>query len=74
MSRRVVALANPYLRCTECFAWVEGFYADTGELVPCIHPGFCMNVCTSWSPVDGCCCEQSFGIRLHPLRRPGDEP
>jgi len=73
-TRRVVALANPYLRCHECFAWVEGFLADTGELLPCIHPASAMHsVCPSWSPVDGCCCEATIGLRLHPLRRPGDD-
>jgi hypothetical protein len=63
-----VSFANPYLRCIHCGERAEGYHDNErcgchqeSWNVPCEHPVGSISACPSWSPVDGCICEQSHG-------------
>lgn len=58
---RLVLFADSYKRCLTCGEWVEGYFdlpegSGAPVLVPCGHASY-RDVCASWSPVDGCGCE-----------------
>lgn len=50
--------ADPYKRCLQCHAWIDGALDAPGPLtlVPCEHQSDYRDVCPSWGPVDGCRC------------------
>lgn len=67
-----VEFANPYLRCDQCKEWVTGFHdpdkcgCDTYTVnVPCCCRSGSTSVCPSWSPVDGCQCQEVLGSVGH---------
>jgi hypothetical protein len=62
---KTVAFANPNLRCGDCDTPVAGFTWFTHELVPCGHVAAVVDTCPSWSPVDGCSCEDMLGKIKH---------
>lgn len=51
-----MAFANPYLMCLECRCRVTDVTGN--ENVPCGHTADYEAVCPSWSPVDGCTCDE----------------
>jgi hypothetical protein len=60
-----VVLANPYLQCGQCGAWVTAFHLPekcgcestaSWYNVPCLHQSDSRSACMSWGPVDGCQC------------------
>lgn len=53
-----INFADPYKKCLQCGAWVDGALDAPGPLilVPCEHQSDYRDVCPSWSPVDGCGC------------------
>ena len=78
----ITTFANPFLRCDECGQSVEGVVALVGnptgcnhicDNVPCGHRGSTSS-CPSWSPVDGCRCQEHLGHVPHPAAngRPSD--
>ncbi len=68
-----VEFANPYLVCNQCGGWITGALDNPGPsiLMPCEHRMSYHDVCPSWSPVDGCLCQEMFGKVDHaePPRR-----
>jgi hypothetical protein len=71
-----VQFADPYKVCNECGGWVTGAVmlstaqpgrSGGGKLVvlPCEHERGYEDVCPSWSPVDGCQCEEHLGHVPH---------
>lgn len=61
-----VTLANPHLSCVTCTTPVAGFHDpercgpgcdEPSGNNPCGHAGLTSR-CPSWSPVDGCMCEE----------------
>lgn len=66
----VEEFADPHLVCTECGRHVEGYVVAPGrpedmENWPCRHK-WMANLCPSWSPVDGCLCQEHLGHVDHP--------
>lgn len=64
-----IPFADPYTVCNECGGWITGYRAigATRKLVtvPCEHECGYESVCPSWSPVDGCCCQEHLGRVPH---------
>lgn len=65
-----VQLANPYLVCEHCGESVPRWHAEeecgcsAGDWnEPCRHPAGTENLCPSWSPVDGCTCQEAHNAR-----------
>lgn len=63
-----VTFANPYLICDLCRAWVTRWHnndkcvcPEECWLEPCSHNAEAVSACPSWSPVDGCQCQQHLG-------------
>lgn len=63
-----VRFANPYLRCDQCGTRVRHWHnsdkcgCDAGSWnKPCEHNASVTSVCPSWSPVDGCQCQEVLG-------------
>ena len=66
--------ANPFLVCNECERSVTGYIIVTDEYAsdhienwanyPCLHIGI-TSQCPSWSPVDGCRCQEHLGSVEH---------
>lgn len=67
--------ANPYIACEQCRERVVGMH-DNLRNVPCGHKANWRSVCPSWSPVDGCCCQEHLGRVEHglPLDRTAPGP
>lgn len=69
----IVELANPFLTCTTCSAWVTGWHNNdqcgcdsTWWNAPCgCERAGTTSVCPSWGPVDGCQCQRIFGSVDH---------
>lgn len=68
-----VSFANPYLVCELCHQPVPRWHDpdkcgcgghDWNE--PCGHPAGISDTCPSWSPVDGCQCQEVLGRVEHP--------
>lgn len=59
--------ADPYKTCRDCGGWVTGVLDRPGPFVvlPCRHQSGYVNVCPSWSPVDGCRCLETLGSVRH---------
>jgi len=64
--------ADPFIRCDECGKRAEGFVVDPhpdseidGANWPCGHKAAADTVCPSWSPVNGCQCEEHLGKVEH---------
>ena len=59
--------ANPHLRCEQCGQRVESWLDKPGPLEnePCGHEADYRNDCPSWSPVDGCQCQEHLGHVPH---------
>lgn len=67
-----VTFADPFLVCDECRNRVTGFHDPehcgcTGDfhLLPCNHVAEPVSTCPSWSPVDGCRCQEHLGHVPH---------
>lgn len=67
-----VSFANPYLICDLCRQPVPRWHnhdkcgCDAGFWVdPCAHKAEAVSVCPSWSPVDGCRCQEALGSVDH---------
>jgi hypothetical protein len=50
--------ANPYLACEKCGRKVTS--RPWGRNQPCGHTASFESVCPSWSPVDGCRCQENL--------------
>lgn len=57
-----IEFADPYKKCLECNGWVDGVLDAPGPTIvlPCEHRSEYRDMCSSWSPVDGCTCA-AFG-------------
>jgi hypothetical protein len=65
--------ANPFLICTVCRKSVVGYihspeHAENWKNFPCHHLGITSS-CPSWSPVDGCRCQEHLGSVEHSAPR-----
>jgi hypothetical protein len=65
-----ISPANPYKMCVQCQAWVTSFTNTVdGEGLtvnqPCGHTADYKNMCPSWSPIDGCQCQEFLGHVPH---------
>lgn len=61
----VITHANPYQVCCTCGNWITGAFDKPGPsmLAPCGHESDYRDVCSSWSPVDGCrCADFPWGV------------
>jgi hypothetical protein len=56
--------ANPFIACMQCGRRVKTVDADLRNQ-PCGHRAEWNSVCPSWSPVDGCRCQQHLGHVSH---------
>lgn len=69
--------ADPYKKCRKCGGWIDGAFDGAGPLtlLPCGHQSDYLDICPSWSPVDGCNCawytarNPDKAIK-HPMRTP----
>ncbi len=76
----VVRFADPYKQCGQCGGWIDGaVLVALGRqiLLPCEHRGPYVDVCPSWSPVDGCGCAAYTAQHpddpiSHPVREPAN--
>lgn len=66
------AFANPYLHCDECDVSVPVWHNNSAcgceenwWNEPCGHTAGIHSACLSWSPVDGCQCEEAYGAVTH---------
>jgi hypothetical protein len=65
-------LANPYLVCQLCRQPVPRWHNNNAcgcdapcWNEPCTHNAGITSVCPSWSPVDGCLCQEHLGAVDH---------
>ena len=56
--------ANPYNVCDRC-ARQAVWHTEDGRNEPCGHRADFHSVCPSWSPVDGCRCQEHLGHVPH---------
>lgn len=75
-----VAFANPHLVCDLCHKPAPRWHNNTecgcteeSWLDPCSHNTEAVSVCPSWSPVDGCQCQEHLGRVDHPAALNGGE-
>ncbi|KAF2774630.1 hypothetical protein [Streptomyces sp. OM5714] len=68
-----VSFANPFLVCQLCRQPVPRWHnnsrcgcAEEPWNEPCSHNAGVTSVCPSWSPVDGCQCQEQLGRVDHP--------
>lgn len=67
---RPTFFADPFKVCNQCGGWVTGarhIFSNGGKLLvlPCEHERGWEDVCPSWSPVDGCQCQEFLGRVPH---------
>jgi hypothetical protein len=68
-----VSFANPFLVCNLCSKPVLRWHnndkcgcAAECWIDPCSHNAEAVSVCPSWSPVDGCTCQEVLSSVDHP--------
>ena len=59
----VTEFADPFLACATCGGRVR--WRDHLTNMPCEHQADFNSVCPSWSPVDGCLCQEQLGSVNH---------
>ncbi len=64
MPDQLVVFANPYIICVACAGRAIGIDAD-GRSLPCGHSADVKSVCPTWSPADGCLCQDFLGGPEH---------
>lgn len=77
-----IFFADPYKRCGGCSGWIDGVRHSADRrrvLIPCGCELEYVDVCPSWSPIQGCNCVRYNTAVLpgnpvrqlrHPMRRP----
>lgn len=57
--------ANPFLTCSSCMTRAVGKLQGSKTNWPCGHDAEVVSICPTWSPVDGCMCEEIEGKVVH---------
>lgn len=67
-THEAIKFADPFKVCNQCGGWITGILSipDGPDLTtPCEHEGGYIDICPSWSPVDGCLCVEHLGRVEH---------
>lgn len=75
-----VTFANPFLVCNLCRKPVQRWHTNDKcgceqecWIEPCSHNAEAVSVCPSWSPVDGCLCQEVLGKVDHTFPGPAQQ-